>query len=292
MPEHVYIAIEGPIGVGKTTLARMLRPEFGAELLLEIFEENPFLSDFYADRERFAFQTQIVFLLSRYRQQREVQRWVERQPLISDYIFAKDRLFAHLNLHGDELETYERLHSALAERVRLPDLVVYLRASPQVLMERIATRDRPYERHMSKDYIVALAHAYDEFFATYEDTRLLVLDTDDLNVVRATADLRRVAERVRAALAGAPAPPALAPRGEPPALPELVRGAGGDGLGAGLELYLDFLGLQRAVGELAGALLRASTPGPQAASTSELRQALAACQDRLQRLSRLTAETR
>ncbi len=304
MPEHAYIAIEGPIGVGKTTLARMLQPEFGAELLLEIFEENPFLSDFYADRERFAFQTQIVFLLSRYRQQREVERIASGQSLISDYIFAKDRLFALLNLRGDELETYQRLHSALAERVVVPDLVLYLRASPEALMERIATRDRPYERSMPKPYIVDLARAYEQFFATYQDARVLVIDTDPLDVVRNPADLQSVARRIREALADgrrgrAPAARPVAGPGERlQALEGALAGGQGEDARAAVGPYLELLGLQRAIGELAGAMLRAWTPGPAARATTgpalaelerelpALREALAVCQASLQRLGR------
>ncbi len=280
MADRVYIAIEGAIGVGKTTLARMLQPEFGAEALLEIFEENPFLSDFYADRERFAFQTQIVFLLSRYRQQREAQHIAARQSLISDYIFAKDRLFARLNLHGDELETYERLHTALAERVRLPDLVLYLRANPDTLMERIATRDRPYERSMSRDYIIALSRAYEQFFATYQDTRLLIVDTDQLNVVRNPADLHDVVGRIKSALAAGPQPAAPRPLPRPDGIPVLPPAAveavaGGQ---RARELFREFVELQKATGELACALLGTETPGA-------LRQALEACQASLRRLA-------
>jgi len=122
LPKNLYIAVEGGIGVGKTTLARLIKDEFDAELLLEVFEENPFLGDFYADRERYAFQTQIFFLLSRYRQQHKViQQTLKRSSLISDYTFAKDRLFAHLNLGDDELSMYERVHTILAEKISTPD---------------------------------------------------------------------------------------------------------------------------------------------------------------------------
>ena len=305
MPEHVYIAIEGPIGVGKTTLVRMLQPEFHADSLLEIFEENPFLSDFYADRERFAFQTQIFFLLSRYRQQREAQAIAMRRSLISDYIFAKDRLFARLNLRGDELEMYERLHSALAERVRVPDLVLYLRASPDVLMERIATRDRPYERAMSRTYIEDLVRAYEQFFTHYSDTRLLILDTDNLNVVGNPTDLHRVAASVRAALADSgsvAAPPWLAEARPAPSAAAVEAGlqAGSNATPAVIELYLEFLDLQKAVGELAHALRQAWPRGPIASAQSAawgidaaairrelpaLHEALAACEESLQRIA-------
>lgn len=201
MNRHPYVAIEGPIGVGKTTLARLLQPELGASLLLEVFEENPFLKDFYRDRERYAFQTQIFFLLSRYHQQHKaVPKALEKGPLISDYTFAKDRIFAHLNLRNEELALYEQLHAAMAEKIPVPTLVIYLRASLDVLMERIALRDRPYERNMDRDYIRELSEAYEEFFAHYTQTPVLTLDTDNLNYVRDSDDFTLVLERVRSAL--------------------------------------------------------------------------------------------
>ena len=203
MPQHVFIAIEGAIGVGKTTLARLIQDEFEAELLLEVFEENPFLKDFYQDRERYAFQTQIFFLLSRYRQQHEVvEETLERSSLISDYTFAKDSLFAHLNLRGDELLMYESVHAALAEKIPLPDLVVYLRAQTDILMERIAFRDRVYERDMDRDYIDAVNRAYEEFFLPYDHSPILPLDTDNINIVRNKEDLAYVVGQIHAALAG------------------------------------------------------------------------------------------
>lgn len=201
MARHLYITIEGPIAVGKTTLARLIRNEFQAELLLEVFEENPFLSDFYADREKYAFQTQIFFLLSRYHQQHKVVgRILRDSPLVSDYAFAKDRLFAHLNLRNDELATYDRLHSALAENVILPDLMVYLRAETQTLMDRIAIRDRSYERQMSRRYIDDLRKTYEEFFREYTETPLLAVGTDDLDIVHNSADLAQIVQSIRAVL--------------------------------------------------------------------------------------------
>lgn len=203
MPKHLFIAIEGAIGVGKTTLARLIQDEFEAELLLEVFEENPFLKHFYKDRERYAFQTQIFFLLSRYRQQHEVVgKTLKRSSLISDYTFAKDSLFAHLNLKGNELLMYESVHAALAEKIPLPNLVVYLRAETEVLMERIAFRDRVYERDIDRDYIDSLNRAYEEFFLTYDDSPVLAIDTNNINIVRNKEDLAYVIGRIHAALAG------------------------------------------------------------------------------------------
>jgi len=202
----MYIAIEGVIGVGKTTLARLLQPTFNAELLLEIFEENPFLSDFYGDRQRYAFQTQIFFLLSRYHQQRKgVQESLQRNPwLISDYTFDKDRLFAEANLEGDELETYFNVHEALAEKITPPDIVVYLRADTDILMQRIAQRDRPYERQMEVSYIDALNHTYEARYGNPSDNRVLVINTNELDFVRQTTDLEFVIQQIRQTLKMAP----------------------------------------------------------------------------------------
>jgi deoxyguanosine kinase len=199
----MYIAIEGVIGVGKTTLARLLAPAFQAELLLEVFEENPFLSDFYADRQRYAFQTQIFFLLSRYHQQRRRVHELkdEGKSLISDYTFAKDSLFARINLKGDELDMYDRVHEALAEKIILPDLLVYLRADTAVLMERIAQRDRSYERNMESDYIDQLNQAYETFFSKpFEGVPSLVIDSNVLDFVRQPGHLRLIENRIREAL--------------------------------------------------------------------------------------------
>ncbi len=218
----MYVAIEGVIGVGKTTLARLLQPSFNAELLLEVFEENPFLSDFYADRERYAFQTQIFFLLSRYHQQRRSVAEILEQGhnLISDYTFAKDALFARINLKGDELEMYYRVHEALAEKIPRPDLIVYLRADTDVLMQRIALRDRPYERNMERSYIDQLNRAYEAFFSRpYDDTPILSIDTSPLDFVRYPEHLRLIENRIREALGLPPYQPGLllgdAQEGEP-----------------------------------------------------------------------------
>jgi deoxyguanosine kinase len=208
----MYIAIEGVIGVGKTTLARMLAPLFDSDLLLEVFEENPFLSDFYSDRARYAFQTQIFFLLSRYHQQRRgVTAIVDSgRSLISDYTFAKDSLFARINLQGDELEMYKRVHEALAEKISMPDLLVYLRADTEVLMQRIALRDRPYERNMERNYIQDLNNAYEDFFShPYDGTPVLTIDTNPLDFVHHQLHLNIIENRIRETLNLPPYQPAL-----------------------------------------------------------------------------------
>lgn len=199
----MYIAIEGVIGVGKTTLARLLQSAFEAEVLLEVFEENPFLSDFYADRARYAFQTQIFFLLSRYRQQNNNVPSIlaNGKNLIADYTFAKDALFAGINLKGDELDMYHKVHEALGEKIPKPDLLVYLQASTDTLMNRIAFRDRPYERQMERSYIHELNMAYDEFFSKpFDHTPVLKIDTNDLNIIQNTEHLQLIENRIRQTL--------------------------------------------------------------------------------------------
>ncbi len=203
MALHPYIAIEGAIGVGKTTLARILGEALPSEVLLEVFEENPFLSDFYADRQRYAFQTQIFFLLSRYRQQHKViGKTLRHSALVSDYLFAKDWLFAHLNLAGDELAMYERVHSILGEQIPTPALVIYLRASTDALMDRIRYRGRSYEQQMERGYLEALKAAYDRFFAEYSAAPVLIIDTDGVYIVNDLAARAQVVNRVKAALQG------------------------------------------------------------------------------------------
>lgn len=203
----MYISIEGVIGVGKTTLARLLQDSFQAEVLLEVFEENPFLTKFYEDRVRYAFQTQIFFLLSRYHQQnRFVPDALSRgKNLITDYTFAKDALFARINLEGDELEMYYNVHDALAEKIPRPDLVVYLSADTKILMERIAMRDRPYERNMEEAYIATLNQAYEDFFDNYfQGVPVLRVDTNKLNIVSSESDRGQIEKQIRARLAELP----------------------------------------------------------------------------------------
>ncbi len=205
----MYLVIEGVIGVGKTSLARLLQPVFHADIQLEVFEENPFLSNFYADRKRYAFQTQIFFLLSRYRQQFELtRRDLIKDNLISDYSFVKDSIFAALNLDGDELATYHSVHSALAERIPLPDLTVYLQVDTDIAMQRIAYRDRAYERNMDRSYIQALNNAYESHY-TQNPEQVLAIDTSDLDFVHQPDHLHKIIQRIRAALGIPPFQPEL-----------------------------------------------------------------------------------
>ena len=196
-----YLVIEGAIGVGKTTLARMLRDSFNASLILEVFEENPFLAKFYESRARYAFQTQMFFLLSRYRQQQQnIMPRLRKDALISDYMFAKDRLFARLNLVGDEWDVYQQIHTALTEQIPTPDLIVYLQADTDVLMGRITQRDRPFERDMDRGYIEALQQAYEEYFASQQEAPLLAVDTNPLNFVTNPVDFQFIVDRIRSVL--------------------------------------------------------------------------------------------
>lgn len=208
----MYFAVEGVIGVGKTTLTRMLQPRFEAELVLEVFEENPFLSNFYTDRARYAFQTQIFFLLSRYHQQRRNinERLETAKAVISDYTFEKDALFARINLKGDELDMYYNVQEALAEKITPPNLVVYLRATTDTLMRRIAQRDRPYERTMERDYIDQLNRSYDDYYlGSTHSSEILVIQTDELDFVSRSMDLDIITARIATALEEAPFQPQL-----------------------------------------------------------------------------------
>jgi deoxyadenosine/deoxycytidine kinase len=203
MPNPRYIVVEGPIGVGKTSLSELLAERLQARKLLEGPEENPFLSQFYTDMRRYAFQTQLYFLLNRFRQQQElVQFDLFKQSLVSDYLFAKDKIFAYLTLDDNELALYERLHPLLEMRVQKPDLVLYLQASTEVLMRRIQMRARAYERELDRTYLEDVNAAYNHFFFHYSVTPLLVVNTNDIDFVKHKEDFEDLVKQVETVRAG------------------------------------------------------------------------------------------
>lgn len=179
-----YIAVEGAIGVGKTTLCQLLGSSLDAQVVLEQFEENPFLKDFYRDPERYAFQTQIFFLLTRYKQQRSLsQADLFHRFLLTDYIFEKDKIFAYLNLEDEELKLYETLVSTIEHNIVQPDLVVYLQSSVPRLMLNIKRRGRSYETSMSEEYMRDLNEAYNYYFFRYKATPLLIVNAAEIDFV-------------------------------------------------------------------------------------------------------------
>lgn len=195
--ENRYLVIEGVIGAGKTSLSRMLSDRLSAQLVLEEVEENPFLKDFYRDRDRFAFQTQMHFLFSRYQQQRNLRQTdLFSDKLVADYLFQKDRIFASLNLVDKELALYERLVGWLELDVVKPDVVVYLQAATETLMQRIEKRNRSFERDMDRDYIERLNEAYNHYFFHYTDTPLLVVNTNRIDFVNQPDDFEDLLKRI------------------------------------------------------------------------------------------------
>lgn len=198
-----YIAVEGPIGVGKTSLTKMMAERLGARTILEQFEENPFLTDFYDDPERFAFQTQLFFLLQRYQQQQELRQVdIFHNLLVTDYMFVKDRLFASLNLNEKELTLYETVANLLERNVINPDLVIYLQADTDTLMKNIHKRNRTFEKNMSRDYIDALNQVYNEYFFRYQETPLLIINTNNIDFVNNENDFNEVINVVRQPIKG------------------------------------------------------------------------------------------
>jgi deoxyadenosine/deoxycytidine kinase len=198
-----YIAIEGVIGVGKTTLAKRVARSLNAAAVLEVVEENPFLPRFYEDPESFSFQTQMFFLLSRYRQQLELsQRDLFAESVVADYIFAKDQIFATLNLGEAELALYRSIVPLLEARLNRPDLVIYLQATTDVLLDRIKRRGRSFEKDISREYLETLTDAYNHFFFHYTDTPLLIVNTNEMDLVARDEDYERLLATVRAHTAG------------------------------------------------------------------------------------------
>ncbi len=196
-----YVSVEGVIGVGKTTLVKLLSQKYTMPTVLEVVEENPFLTNFYEDMDRWAFQTQLFFLISRFDQQSLLKKAASQgQGVISDYAFVKDHLFASLTLKGEQLRLYEKIFNALKEQVLHPDLIVYLFAEVDILMNRIALRDRPFERRMDRTYITMLGDAYEEYMKDVKESKVLRIDTSNIDFVRNPEDLKKVFERIEAIL--------------------------------------------------------------------------------------------
>ena len=198
-----YIAIEGPIGVGKTSLANLMSKELSARLVREEFDENPFLPDFYKDPERFAFQTQLFFLLQRYRQQQELRQVdMFQKLLVTDYMFVKDRLFASLNFGEKEMQLYDTVANLLERNSIKPDLVIYLQADTDTLMKNIALRGREMETDITYEYIDALSQVYTEYFFRYQDTPLVIINTNNIDFVHNEDDLKEVIKYIRQPVSG------------------------------------------------------------------------------------------
>ena len=198
-----YVAIEGPIGVGKTSLANLLAEKLGARKVLEDFEDNPFLADFYEEPEHFAFQTQLFFLLQRYQQQQELRQVdIFHNLLITDYMFIKDRLFASLNLNEKEMNLYDTIANLLEKNVINPDMVIYLQADTDTLVKNINKRQRTFEVNISYEYIDGLNEVYNEYFFRYQDTPLVIINTNNIDFVNNSKDLEEVIQCIREPISG------------------------------------------------------------------------------------------
>jgi deoxyguanosine kinase len=193
-----YIVIEGPIGVGKTSLAGLLAKEFNARMAVEEPEENPFLKQFYQDRKKYAFQTQLFFLLNRFQQQKEIaQLDLFNQVTVSDYLFAKDRIFASINLDDHELALYTQIYQLLNGQIPTPDLIIFLQAKPEILLHRIRSRGHSYEKEIELDYLKILTEAYNYYFFHYDQSPLLIVDTSEIDFVKRKEDLSQLIREIK-----------------------------------------------------------------------------------------------
>jgi deoxyadenosine/deoxycytidine kinase len=195
--EPRFIAIEGAIGAGKTSLVNLLGEQYGARLILEDTDSNPFISKFYEDKEAYSFQTQVFFLLSRYNQYMQLaQRDLFNSVVVIDYLFQRDKIFARLNLEDHEFNLYEQIFNLIDAKAPKPDLVIYLQARTEVLQKRVAKRGREYEAFMDPDYIDSVNKAFNNFFFYYSETPLLVINTNEIDFVEKKCDLDELIKKI------------------------------------------------------------------------------------------------
>ena len=195
--EPRFIAVEGAIGAGKTSLVNLLEQQYGARVILEENDSNPFIAKFYEDQETYSFQTQIFFLLSRYNQYMELaQRDLFNSVVVIDYLFQRDKIFAQLNLEDHEYRLYEQIYNLISSKAPKPDLVIFLQASTEVLLERVSKRGRKYESFMDPDYLDSVNKAFNNFFFYYSDTPLLVINTNEIDFVEKKCDLEELINKV------------------------------------------------------------------------------------------------
>lgn len=195
--EPRFIAVEGAIGAGKTSLANLLGAQFDAQVILEDDESNPFISKFYEDKESFAFQTQIFFLLNRYNHYMSLaQRDLFNSVILIDYLFQRDRVFAHLNLQGSELQLYEQIYNMVFHKTPKPDLVIFLQADTEVLLQRVEKRNRDYEAFIDPNYLDEVNKAFNNFFFYYSETPLLVINTNEIDFVEKKCDLEELIRKI------------------------------------------------------------------------------------------------
>lgn len=195
--EPRFIAVEGAIGAGKTSLVNLLEQQYEARVILEENDSNPFIAKFYEDRETFSFQTQIFFLLSRYNQYMALaQRDLFNSVVVIDYLFQRDKIFAQLNLEDHEYRLYDQIFNLIGPKTPKPDLVIFLQASTEVLLERVSKRGREYEAFMDPDYLDSVNKAFNNFFFYYSDTPLLVINTNEIDFVEKKCDLEELINKI------------------------------------------------------------------------------------------------